>query len=378
MKFDEQDLEMVRHYLTSRGLDADFVSEVHDADEMYSILVNVMDNPPGRALVNYLDVGRELCRTVADTLQQAGRDFHRDGRILELPCGYGRLTRHLIREYSAKQITAVDIQKDAIDFQKRVMGTNAIVSSTDPSKVPLDGPFDLIVVASLFSHLPRHRFDQWLTRLYELLSPEGILMFSVHPEEVIETHRRQPGGFTFEPLRSEMNQIASEDLETDLQEYGGTYATAEAVREIAAHCGVAHLYRSPKGFVDFQDFYLASATPIPALESWERTRWIKGFIDYGKRDSANHLRIGGWCVDTARGERPRELKVWVDGQLLEGGTLLCQPRPDVARVEARPDFLDTGWSITAPMPPPRQGPYLVVAEVDGVSFDCRWLEVSAG
>lgn len=378
MKLAGQDLEMVRQYLASRGLDDDFVSLVHESDEMYSVLVGAMNNAPGRAMVNYFDVGRELWRTVEDTLSQAGRDTHLVGRVLELACGYGRLTRYLIREFAADQITTADIQKAAIDFQSEVMGTNAVLSYTDPNRVPLNGHFDLIIVVSLFSHLPQHRFEQWLSRLYGLLAPDGILLFSVHPEDLIEADRRDPDGFTFEPLRSEKNQIASEDPETDLQEYGGTFATCDAVRKIAASCDVAHLYHSPKGLVDFQDLYLACPTAISTLESWERTRWIKGFIDYVKQVDANQVCISGWCVDTARGVRPRQLRVWVDGQLLEGETRLCQPRPDVAEAESRPDFADTGWSITAPMPPRRTGPHLVIAEVDGISFDYNWMKITTG
>jgi SAM-dependent methyltransferase len=378
VKLAGQDFEMVRHYLASRGLDDGFVSSIHEADEMYSVLVSGMNNAPDRAIVSYFDTGRELWRTVDETLRQAGRDPHSLGSVLEFACGYGRLTRYLIREFSAGQITAVDIQKPAVDFQSKVMGTNAVLSNTDPSKIPLDGPFDLIIVVSLFSHLPMYRFEEWLVRLYELLAPDGLLLFSVHPEDVIEEHRRDPSGFTFKPVRSERNQIANEDPETDLQQYGSTYATFDAVREIAARCGVAHLYCSRKGLVDFQDLYLASANAIPALESWERTRWIKGFIDHAKQLEAGRVCIDGWCVDTARGERMRELRVWVDGQLLEGETRLCQARPDVARAESRPDWVNTGWSITAPMPSPCEGPHLVIAEVDGISFDCGWREFTTG
>ena len=376
MKLAGQDLEMVRLYLASRGLDEGFVSSIHEADEMYSLLVNDMQNAPGRATVSYFDTGRQLWQTVDETLRQAGRDPRSPMRVLELACGYGRLTRYLIREFSAQQITAVDIQKPAVEFQREVMGTHALLSSTDPGKVPLDGPFDLVVVVSLFSHLPRHRFDQWLVRLYELLAPDGVLLFSVHAEDVIEPDRRDPSGFTFEPIRTETNQIAGADPETDLQEYGGTFATEDAVREIAARCGVAHLYCAPNGLVDCQDLYLASASAIPALESWVRTRWIKGFIDFARQVEPSRVCIDGWCADTARGERPRELQVWVDGQRLQGEVKLCQPRPDVARVESRPDFVDTGWSITASMPPPGEGPHLVIAEVDGMSFDCRWMEIT--
>jgi SAM-dependent methyltransferase len=376
LKLVNQDFEMVRTYLEIHGLDQGFLSSIHEADEMYRYLLTGMANAPDRGMVSYFDTGRDLWRGFRDTLRQVGREPKELGRVLECACGYGRLTRHMVRDLEAAEITAVDIQPRAVEFQRQMFGTQAILSDTDPRKVPLTGPFDLIIVVSLFSHLPAHRFDQWLTRLHELLSPDGLLLFSVHAEHIIDPQRRHPSGFTFEAERAEQNQIASEDPEVDRQEYGSTWATIQAVQEIAARCGVDHLYCLPMGLVGTQDLYLATRREMPAMESWVRTRMIDGFIDYARQTPDGQLCIGGWCVDTVHGEPPTRLHVWVDGERFEGVERLCEARPDVARVASRPDWLHTGWSITGRMPAPRDGEHLLIAEVDGIPFDYSWRHVS--
>ena len=81
--------------------------------------------------------------------------------------------------------------------------------------------FDVIFVASLFSHLPERRFVPWLRWLYRRLAPGGVLVVSTHgPESLLPGRALPAGGFHFETL-SESRRLTGD-------EYGSTWVSASA------------------------------------------------------------------------------------------------------------------------------------------------------
>ncbi len=60
------------------------------------------------------------------------------------------------------------------------------------------------------------------------------------------------------------------------------------------------------------------------------------------------LLVSGWAVDTDSGAPVGEVVVNVDGMFL-GKATLGQPRSDIANYYKRPDFLNSGWSLSAPI-----------------------------
>ncbi|MGO9954693.1 MAG: hypothetical protein ACLP50_01710 [Solirubrobacteraceae bacterium] len=48
--------------------------------------------------------------------------------------------------------------------------------------MPTSRRFDLVFVASPFTYLPDRAFGAWLSKLWELVAPGGVLAFSVHDE----------------------------------------------------------------------------------------------------------------------------------------------------------------------------------------------------
>lgn len=106
---------------------------------------------------------------------------------LEFASGYGRISRHLSSHFS--NLTCADIHPGAVDFLRDHMGLNAILSTDNPSKFEPGRTYDFIFVVSLFSHLPDYLFGPWLGRLYSLLNPGGLLMFTTNGEIAA---RKQP------------------------------------------------------------------------------------------------------------------------------------------------------------------------------------------
>jgi len=87
-----------------------------------------------------------------------------------------------------------DIYDDAMRFQKEVFGVHAMRTERTPSALVFPCKYDVIFVASLFSHLPAPRFKDWAQYLVEQLEEDGILIFSTHSPWTIPTGLRRTTG----------------------------------------------------------------------------------------------------------------------------------------------------------------------------------------
>src|SRR5205085_2765059 len=71
-----------------------------------------------------------------------------DFRILDFACGYGRLLRFLTLSAPSAEISACDIQSDAVEFVAREFGVHGLVSNNDPQRFEPGKRFDFVWVAS--------------------------------------------------------------------------------------------------------------------------------------------------------------------------------------------------------------------------------------
>jgi len=108
-------------------------------------------------------------------------------RILDLPCGHGRVLRHLRADFPKAEITACDILKDGVDFCARTFGAVPAYFDPDPGRIELPGTYDLIWCGSLLTHLPESGWDGFLKLFTRHLDPGGVLVFT--------THGRWPAGW---------------------------------------------------------------------------------------------------------------------------------------------------------------------------------------
>jgi SAM-dependent methyltransferase len=99
--------------------------------------------------------------------------------ILDLPCGFGRVTRFIKSAYPDSHLTACDIDRDGVDFCARVFGATPVYSSETIEEVQMPGRFDLIWVGSLFTHLDHEGWLKLIKYLSNLLEKDGLLIFTV-------------------------------------------------------------------------------------------------------------------------------------------------------------------------------------------------------
>lgn len=197
-----------------------------------------------RAEFEYIRLGRDA----ADVVEQIVAWAFPDGRsidVLEFACGYGRIVRHLVARFGADCVTASDIDADAVAFVAQEFGVDGKVSVAEPEQLAWTERFGLIVIPSLFSHLPDATFGRWVAALYRLLLPDGVLVFSVHGDHLPDAG--DVDGIRFIAVSETRGRL-------DPGDYGTAYVTeAYVAARIAELPGRPPLARVERGFWDHQD-----------------------------------------------------------------------------------------------------------------------------
>jgi 2-polyprenyl-3-methyl-5-hydroxy-6-metoxy-1,4-benzoquinol methylase/tetratricopeptide (TPR) repeat protein/glycosyltransferase involved in cell wall biosynthesis len=129
---------------------------------------------------HYFGVGESALHCVDTALFSVRKERQRIRRILDLPCGHGRVMRYLKSAFPQAQITACDLNRPAVDFCAKTFGATPVYSEVNVSQIPVHGAFDLIWSGSLLTHLrpgPCAEFVRWWLTL---LQPGGLMIFTLH------------------------------------------------------------------------------------------------------------------------------------------------------------------------------------------------------
>ena len=276
-------------------------------------------------------------------------------KVLDFACGYGRLLRFLSLSIPPENIWAAEIQEEAVNFVVSEYGVNGLLSETDPAGFNPAQRFDFIWVASLFSHLPEPLFRAWVGKLHSLLSPRGVLCFSVHDECLLPAGSPlPPGGIHFVPH--------SENADLDTCTYGTTYVgesfVSRAIGESVQQPDHPY-FRIPRGLANEQDLYVVPAnatTDLSGLSGFRHGPW--GWVDGIEVSDAGSLEMHGWIASLDDG--PLEtVSISVDGQVTRVPT--GEARPDVARVLGDERLHGSGWRFKGALAPGRDSVFVQVS-----------------
>ena len=316
-----------------------FTTTIHVNDEMY-----LWNDESARATsdpnIDYLLTGRRMLSNLRPIVDWAFGGFEGVGSVLDFASGYGRLTRHLIQNVPAERIWISDIQTEGVEFQREQFGVHGFVSTAHPQDLPCDRKFDLVFVASLFSHLPHRTFSSWLDRLYSLLTDRGILVFSVH--DISLTDKR--------PDRRGMAFIArSESDRLDPDTYGTSYVSEsyveKAVRSVTGRRD--RVRRIQKGLCNYQDLYVVAGESRDDLDSMDTSLGLVAYID-DRSTTAKALDLVGWAHDFSRGGNTTEIITLVNGEVVDRCPSTAT-RSDVAAHFGNRDAGSSGWSVSLPL-----------------------------
>lgn len=142
---------------------------------------------------HYFAVGQSMLKCVKLALLAANKPDSQIKRILDLPCGHGRMLRTLKAAYPEAEITASDINEKGVEFCAKQFGAIPILSKVNPEEIPF-GPvwFDLIYVGSLFTHLPEQVVVRFMHRLSSVLVKGGVMLFSTCGRYIASTYQDNP------------------------------------------------------------------------------------------------------------------------------------------------------------------------------------------
>ncbi|HEX7831152.1 MAG TPA: class I SAM-dependent methyltransferase [Thermoanaerobaculia bacterium] len=298
---------------------------VDERDDMLDFAIHLFDKDRDRAVANYFINGYEQLELVRHIARWRDRQ---PKRMLDFASGYGRLTRFLVHERIADEVTVADILEGGMQFQAEQFGVKTILSTTLPQDLVVDEKYDLIFVASLFTHLPEATFTPWLRKLAEMLTDDGLLIFSVHDETLAPEK--------FEGLHF---VSTSESRVLDLADYGSTWVTEDFVRAQVASFGPDFAcVRLHRALADWQDVYVISPAAIPNAPP---RRTPKGFVD-SFVTTPDALRIGGWA--SAVVEKADRVELRLDDEVV-ATTRDLGPRPDVATYLGTPTGLESGFEL---------------------------------
>jgi SAM-dependent methyltransferase len=356
----EETSPFVRALLADQGIPPGGVRlDVDDRDEMLEFLVRVYEGDRERALFSYFRTGQSVADSMLQVIRWRFGTPDKVGRLLDFASGYGRVTRFLLREIPADRLWVSDIYEGGVRFQEERLGVHGLVSTILPEDFTCETDFDVILVTSLFTHLPEERFVGWLRTLTGLLRPGGMLLFSVHDQAVLEpVHGQMPAeGILFKPI--------SESRSLDTQDYGSTWVTEAFVRaaiERAADVPVS-VHRIPRGICNYQDLYAVICEEGVDFSSLAFQTEPYLLTDHCDLAAPDVLELRGWAAAYQGGVK--EVQVSIDGRVAASAPV-DGPRPDVAAYVGE-RFGRSGWSCACPLPAgtTRNGSVLILRVVDG-------------
>jgi SAM-dependent methyltransferase len=202
-------------------------------------------------LEDYLGVAETAIAQIAHAMALTGRTDCR--RILDLPCGHGRVLRALRAVFTDAELIACDINHAAVDFCAAQFGALPVYSTPDPHEIPLDGMFDVIWVGSLLTHLDARRCRTFLRFFCDRLAPSGLLLVSTHGRNAVRRWPLEDGRLA--QIRSDFEKQGFGYADhAGTSGYGtSAFTAAWLADELYSHDDVMLIGYAERGLADHQD-----------------------------------------------------------------------------------------------------------------------------
>jgi SAM-dependent methyltransferase len=223
----------------------DVVREIHPRDHMWHSGADW-----------YFDVGQDALKVIQWALAMSWLQ-RIPARILDLPCGHGRVARFLRAGFPGAELFFCDINEEGAEFCAKTFGGTAIISELELTDVELPRQLDVIWVGSLFTHICRRRTERWLPYLAGYLEDHGILVATFHGAWTVESQKVYPHihQAVFDKIVSEYESSGYGYAPyPDTRDYGFSIAKPEIIMKIASGIGgVRVLAYTERGWANNQD-----------------------------------------------------------------------------------------------------------------------------
>ncbi|MEM9373637.1 MAG: class I SAM-dependent methyltransferase [Planctomycetota bacterium] len=110
-----------------------------------------------------------------------------DLRVIDVGCGWGRITQALLRDFEPAQLIGCDVMAEALDICRSTGLPVELLQLPymPPADLP-DASADLIVAFSVFSHLAERPHRAWVEDFARVLRPGGVLVVTTRPRAFIQ------------------------------------------------------------------------------------------------------------------------------------------------------------------------------------------------
>ena len=210
---------------------------------------------------HYLHVGLSALGVVEAAL----RGTHEPRTILDLPCGFGRVTRVLRARYPDAVITACDLDRPAVEFTAATFDAKPSYSAPDFRDLNFEGVFDLIWVGSLLTHLPEHQVRQFFDFAVRHMGPNSRLVVTTHGEYVAARLRQHTYGLSEQAacglfIQYLMDGFGYRGYDGSLS-YGISLAAPTWFDSLLAGSPLRLMSYQPRGWDDHQDVLVLGLAP---------------------------------------------------------------------------------------------------------------------
>jgi SAM-dependent methyltransferase len=127
---------------------------------------------------HYLDDACDALANLEASLIACGMRWNEVTSCLDLPSGYGRVTRWLAQRLPPHAITAADVDRQAVRFCAAEFGVRPLVAPRDVRALRLPPVYDLVFTGSLLTHLPAAHGLLLVAALVRGLAPGGVLVLT--------------------------------------------------------------------------------------------------------------------------------------------------------------------------------------------------------
>lgn len=191
--------------------------------------------------------------------------------VLDLPCGHGRVSRHLRAAFPEADLAVCDIDPGGVDFCAANFRARGIPSKPELADVDLGGRFDVIWVGSLFTHVDKRKTDRWLRYLCRHLTNDGVLVASFHgtwAREVHLKHYPMIGERDWSKIEKECAKVGFGYRPYPNQDYGISLSRPSAIVDMScAISGTRLLSYTERGWAEHHDVVAIARTD--RLEEWQ-------------------------------------------------------------------------------------------------------------
>jgi cyclopropane fatty-acyl-phospholipid synthase-like methyltransferase len=119
-----------------------------------------------------------------------------DERVLEIGCGIGTVTSLLCEAVPQGSILANDLSPKSVETARQRLSHHKHVSfvAGDALELPINGPFDLVLLPDVLEHIPVDLHAALLLKLSKLLATDGRIVIHIPSAQYLEwLHVHEPG-----------------------------------------------------------------------------------------------------------------------------------------------------------------------------------------